>query len=68
LNDPENPVNLNNSFFSDFLIDQLNNLESSSEISGKSKRRIKDLKYLAEKIGTFNIEEPELLREVFTLV
>ena len=68
LNSPENPNNLNNSFFSDFLIDQLDKLQEGKEMSGNNKRRVKDLKYLVEKIGTLNIDEPQLLQEIFAVV
>ena len=68
MNNPVDPYNLNNSFFSDLLIDRLNQIATESNLSSKSKHKIKDLKLLAEKIGTFKIDEPELLKEIFALV
>jgi len=43
-------------------------MEEDSSLSSKSRHKIKDLKLIAEKIGTFKIDEPELLKEIFALV
>jgi len=68
LNNPENLDNFNASVFANFFANEIENLFEGSNLTQKESKVLKEIKYLAQKVGEIEVEEPELLKSIFKIV
>lgn len=68
LNDPLRKENFNASIFARFLEEDLNKSFPSNELTPKDQRVVREVQYLAKKIGEIHVRDPELLGQIFKIV
>lgn len=67
-NNPENLDNFNASVFANYFVEETQTLFAGEKLTQKENKVLKEIRYLAQKIGEIEVEEPELLKSIFKVI